>query len=427
MTPQEQAEMRAYFAELDAREAKMTLQDKAECNAYFKHLESKRDTHHESSEDVSISNNLTSTPLVLSSSLLGCSDIDDAIAMEMRDSTICEMSDSTICEMSDSTICELDECLHFESMSDTPSEMRVVVDRSCEAISNSNNLPSTSSVFPCVLLGPMDDETPIMEKMYMVHEDDDITPCLLLEDEHGDHIEPTSSTTPTSYERDYKGTYMGVDDTMIPLVDMMIYECLHELDDPIAMSYASFTFPCDTCDTTIVDHVEIVACDNLTMPCYDTNLNMFCATCLQYSPINATKILNTCSFQCLVCNDVNMLVNEIAPIALSPFGDFAYIHVEHVPMFTPHIHHLYYVAWLNANGDVQKKWTIMMDDVFIYHAHTFFALPIVCVGTRKTRSTSIEHELTKRTLESIIQVHVTCGYASTNGFNPIHLLHKISQ
>ncbi|KAK1595911.1 hypothetical protein QYE76_018333 [Lolium multiflorum] len=108
-----------------------------------------------------------------------CSDIDDAIAMEMRDSTICEMSDSTICEMSDSTICELDECLHFESMSDAPSSM--------------------------------DDETPIMEKMYMVHEDDDITPCLLLEDEHGGHIEPTTSTTPTSYERDYKGymTFKG--------------------------------------------------------------------------------------------------------------------------------------------------------------------------------------------------------------------------
>ena len=78
--------------------------------------------------------------------------------------------------MSDSTICEL-ECLHFESMSDTPSEMRVVVDRSCEAISNSNNLPSTSSVFSYVSLGPMDDETLITEKkMYMVHEDDAITP-----------------------------------------------------------------------------------------------------------------------------------------------------------------------------------------------------------------------------------------------------------
>src|SRR5215203_1387634 len=141
--------MRAYVAELDAREAQMTPKDKAECNAYFKHLESMSDTPHELSEDTLISNNLTSTPLVLSSFLLGCSDIDDAIAMEMRDSTICEMSDSTICEMSDSTICEMSdsticemsestihelECLHLEDMSDTPSE-RVVVDRSCEAIS----------------------------------------------------------------------------------------------------------------------------------------------------------------------------------------------------------------------------------------------------------------------------------------------------
>ncbi len=446
MTPQEKAEMRAYFADLEARETKMTPKDKAECNAYFKHLESKSDTPHELSEDALISNTLTSTPLVLSSSLLGCSDIDDAIAMEMRDSTICEMSDSTICEMSDSTICEL-ECLHFESMSDTPSEMRVVVDRSCEVISNSNNLPSTSSVFSCVSLGSMDDETPIMEKMYMVHEDDDITPCLL-EDEHGGHMEPTTSTTPTSNESDYKGTYIGVDDAMIPLVDMkndelppiacnMLNNCSFpciakndDNDDTIAMSHASFTFPCDTCDTTIVDHVELVAYDNISMPCYecfellplacnmshncsflcvacndddddarvvttlpnnccfqrfvdnnDTILNMFCEKCLQYSPISATKMLNTCSFQCLVCNDVNMLVNEIAPIALSHFGDFAYIHVEHVPMFTPHIHHIYYDKLLNANGDVQKKWCIMMDDVFIYHAHTFFALPIVCVGT----------------------------------------------
>jgi hypothetical protein len=43
-----------------------------------------------------------------------------------------------------------------------------------------------------------------------------------------------------------------------------------------------------------------------------------------------------------------------------------------------------------------------MDDVFIYHAHTLFLLSLVCVGTRKTMSTSIEHELTKRALESII-------------------------
>jgi hypothetical protein len=105
------------------------------------HIESKSDTPHELSEDILLSNNLTSTPLVLSSSLLGCSDNDDVPSMEMRDSTICEMSESTICEMSESTICE-SKCFHFEGMSDTPSETRVVVvDRSSEAISISITYP----------------------------------------------------------------------------------------------------------------------------------------------------------------------------------------------------------------------------------------------------------------------------------------------
>ena len=44
-------------------------------------------------------------------------------------------------KMSDSTICEI-ECSILEGMSDTPSELREVVDRSSEAISISNNLPS---------------------------------------------------------------------------------------------------------------------------------------------------------------------------------------------------------------------------------------------------------------------------------------------
>jgi hypothetical protein len=64
-----------------------------------------------------------------------------------------------------------------------------------------------------------------------------------------------------------------------------------------------------------------------------------------------------------------MLVNENAPIALSNFGYFGFIHVEHISMFTPHIHHIYYDVLPNANDDVQKRWTIIMDDVFIYHLH----------------------------------------------------------
>jgi hypothetical protein len=162
------------------------------------HIESKSDTTHELSEDILLSNNLTCTPLVLSSSLLGCSDNDDALSMEMGDSTICEMSESTICEMSESTICE-SECFHFEGMSDTPSETRVVVDRSSEAISIFNNLPFTSSVFSHVAIDSMDEAMPILEKMYMVHTHDDTTPCLEV-DEHVGHMELPTSTTPTSKE-----------------------------------------------------------------------------------------------------------------------------------------------------------------------------------------------------------------------------------
>ena len=83
-------------------------------------------------------------------------------------------------EMSDSTIREI-ECFHLEGMSDTPSELRVVVDRSCETTLISNDLPSTSSVLSHDMLGSMDKEAPSFEmmmpptkKMYMVDEDDAI-------------------------------------------------------------------------------------------------------------------------------------------------------------------------------------------------------------------------------------------------------------
>jgi hypothetical protein len=167
------------------------------------HLERKSDTPHEWSEDILLSNNLTSTPLVLSSSLLGCSDDDDVHSMEMRDSTICETRESTICEMSESTICEMSEsticeseCFHFEGMSDTSSQTRVVVDRSNEAISISNNLPSTSNVFSHVAIDSMDEAMQTLEKMYMVHTLDDNTPCLE-DDEHVSHMELPTDTSQT--------------------------------------------------------------------------------------------------------------------------------------------------------------------------------------------------------------------------------------
>lgn len=43
---------------------------------------------------------------------------------------------------------------------------------------------------------------------------------------------------------------------------------------------------------------------------------------------------------------------------------------------------------------------IMMDDVYIYHAHTIFPLSLFCVGTHIYSSTSESQELMKQTLES---------------------------
>ena len=284
-------------------------------------------------------------------------------------------------------------------------ELREVVDRSCEAISISNNLTSTSSVFSHCELGSMHDETLIldlmmlqMEKMYM-EDDDDATPCLL-QDEQVGYMEAPTTSTPTSHERDYQG--MGVDVTMFPLVDMMNYDCLHAMDDSIDVTYDSFLFPCDTLFETNVDHVELPICDGfaMSMPCYE---------CFHFSPIVACNMLSNFSFTCVACTNVEMLDNELAPIAFSNFGDVSFSLMDLVPSFTLHSDHphmSYFPIDFCVVGDVQMKRHFMMDDVFIYRAHNFFIWCLVCAGKRMIMSTSIEHELTIRALEII---HVSCG------------------
>ena len=122
-----------------------------------------------------------------------------------NESHLAHLSES---ELSASTICEF-ECFHFEGKSDTPIELREVVDRSYESISNSNNLISTSSVFSHCVLGSMNDETPHlnmpvppMEKMYM--EDDDDAPQCLLQDGQVGYMEAPTTSTPTSHKREYR-------------------------------------------------------------------------------------------------------------------------------------------------------------------------------------------------------------------------------
>jgi hypothetical protein len=65
----------------------------------------------------------------------------------------------------------------------------------------------------------MDDEDPIPEKkIYMVDEHNS-APCIH-EDEKVGHMDPTNSKTPTSHEWDYKDNKIGIDDAMIPQVDI---------------------------------------------------------------------------------------------------------------------------------------------------------------------------------------------------------------
>ena len=98
------------------------------------------------------------------------------------------------------------------------------------------------------------------------------------------------------------------------------------------------------------------------------------------------------------CNDAFRLAHEIAPIAFSPiFGDFDIFFVKHACL--PSLHHIpcamniaivasYCSCTRASNGYVQEKRTIMMDDMFIYHAHTFFAFFCACVGYLEFLSTS---------------------------------------
>ena len=72
-----------------------------------------------------------------------------------------------------------------------------------------------------------------------------------------------------------------------------------------------------------------------------------------------------------------------------------------------------YSCTFASNSYVQEKRTIMMDDVFIYHAHTFFLLLCACVGYLDFVSTSMSRELTIRALESepplfTTLLHLTC-------------------
>ena len=70
-------------------------------------------------------------------------------------------------------------------------------------------------------------------------------------------------TSPTPLEWNEQGN-IGEGDALVPLVDILDIDWLHDVDQPITMLHASATSPCD--DLPIYDefddcHVESISCD----------------------------------------------------------------------------------------------------------------------------------------------------------------------
>ena len=135
--------------------------------------------------------------------------------------------------MSDSIICEF-ECTYFEGVSEPPHRESEIVDRSCEATSNTNDLTSTSIVSSHLVLGPIYDDVsirddfvlPLDKTMAMVKYD--APPTWFHQDDDIDHhlVFPTS---PTPLEWSDKGN-IGDGDALVPLVDILDIDCLHDVD-----------------------------------------------------------------------------------------------------------------------------------------------------------------------------------------------------
>ena len=70
-------------------------------------------------------------------------------------------------------------------------------------------------------------------------------------------------TSPTPLEWNEQGN-IGEGDALVPLVDILDIDCLHDVDQPITMLHATATSPCN--DLPIYDefddcHVESISCD----------------------------------------------------------------------------------------------------------------------------------------------------------------------
>ena len=128
----------------------------------------------------------------------------------------------------------------------------------------------TPSVFSSLVLGLLHDDMPILDESIppkgnpMAMVDDDAPPTWFHQDEV-DH-DLVFNTSPTTHERCSQGN-IGDGASLVPLVDYLTNDCLHDVDPPISILHASATSPCD--DLPIYDELMIAMWSLLVvMPCY---------------------------------------------------------------------------------------------------------------------------------------------------------------
>ena len=160
-------------------------------------------------------------------------------------------------EMSDSTICDI-ECTYLEGVSEPPH-------RASEATMISNNLTSTSIVSSHLVLGPIYDGVPIRDDFVLPL---DKTMAMVEYDAPPTwfhHVD--DATSPTPHEWNENGN-IGDGDALVPPVDILDIDCLHDVDQPITMLHASATSSCDDLLPIYNEyddsHVESISC---VMPC----------------------------------------------------------------------------------------------------------------------------------------------------------------
>ena len=131
----------------------------------------------------------------------------------------------------------------------------------------SNDLTSTSIVSSHLVLGLIYDDAPIHDDfvlpmdMTMAMVEYDAPPTWFHQDEDDHHL--VFPTSPTPFDWNEKGN-IGDADALVPLVDILDIDCLHDVDPPISMLHASEISPFD--DFPIYDeyddsHVDSISCD----------------------------------------------------------------------------------------------------------------------------------------------------------------------